>query len=371
MTIKTGDRSRTELIVDNRLSGKSAGDRESRDGRGSDKSPAGLRSKVVVISRPDFSGDPHVSQDTAQTDLSAPAAAIHRQMPIVENVRIARDTYRLRLGDAAMAGAIKAGQFVMVRPGSEGASDPLLGRPLALYDVACDLAGKPVAFDVVYLVVGRGTAALAQRRPGERLAVWGPLGNGFGPPPAGPAVFVAGGIGQTPFLALSRSWLGRSIPREEHSLQAAPQIEDAGPKSESSPCSITLLYGVRTAALLAGVDDFLQAGVAVELATDDGTAGHHGFVTELLGRRLERGDRPAKVVGCGPPAMLSALASVVERYQVPCDVSLENHMACGFGACFSCVAPIRQADGSVDLRRVCVEGPVVPADQVDWHRLAH
>lgn len=270
-----------------------------------------------------------------------------------------------------MAGAIKAGQFVMVRPGSEGASDPLLGRPLALYDVARDQAGNPVAFDVVYLVVGRGTAALARRRPGERLAVWGPLGNGFGPPPAGPAVFVAGGIGQTPFLALARSWLGRAISREATAPREASQIQEAAPKPESPPCPVTLLYGVRTAALLAGVDDFLQAGVAVELATDDGTAGHHGFVTDLLARRLERGDRPAKVIGCGPPAMLSALASVVERYQVPCDVSLENHMACGFGACFSCVAPIRQADGSIDLRRVCVEGPVVAADRVEWRRLAH
>jgi dihydroorotate dehydrogenase electron transfer subunit len=265
----------------------------------------------------------------------------------LENVAMARDTYRLRLGDADIARAIRPGQFVMIRPAPEGTSDPLLGRPLALYDVACDPASRPVAFDVVYLIVGRGTAALSLRRPGERLAVWGPLGNGFGPPPAGPVVFVAGGIGQTPFLALGRSWQG------------------------SSPSSITLLYGVRTAALLAGVDDFRRAGIEVELATDDGTAGHHGFVTELLARRLERGDRPAKVVGCGPPLMLAALAKLVETHHIPCDVSLENHMACGFGACFSCVAPIRQADGSVDLRRVCVEGPVVPADRVDWAAMAH
>ena len=139
----------------------------------------------------------------------------------------------------------------------------------------------------------------------------------------------------------------------------------------SSPTSITLLYGVRTASLLAGVDDFRGVGVEVELATDDGTAGHHGFVTDLLARRLERGDRPAKVVGCGPSVMLAVLARLIEPYSIPCDVSLENQMACGFGACFSCVVPIRQADGSTDLRRVCVEGPVVPADLVDWPRLVH
>ena len=115
-----------------------------------------------------------------------------------------------------------------------------------------------------------------------------------------------------------------------------------------------------------GWTDFRAAGIAVELATDDGSAGHHGFVTDLLARRLERGERPAKVVGCGPPAMLAALARLVEQHGIACDLSLENHMACGFGACFSCVAPIRQPDGSTDLRRVCVEGPVFPAAEVVW-----
>ena len=85
---------------------------------------------------------------------------MHRMIPILENVAIARDTFRLRLGDAEMARAIQPGQFVMIRPGPEGATDPLLGRPLALYDVVRDATGTPTAFDVVYLVVGRGTAAL-------------------------------------------------------------------------------------------------------------------------------------------------------------------------------------------------------------------
>jgi dihydroorotate dehydrogenase electron transfer subunit len=300
-------------------------------------------------------------------DAIAPACAAYRLVPVLENVPVARDTFRLRLGDATMARAIRPGQFVMVRPGPEGASDPLLGRPLALYDVVCDPAGAPAAFDVVYIVVGRGTAALAQRRPGERLAVWGPLGNGFGPPPEGPVVFVAGGIGQTPFLALSRWWLGRCGAGADSASGTAALL----PRPGSSAVSISLLYGVRTAALFAGVDDFKRAGIEVDLATDDGTAGHHGFVTDLLVDRLERGDRPAKVVGCGPTVMLAALSRLIKPYGIPCDVSLENQMACGFGACFSCVVPIRQADGLTDLRRVCVEGPVVPADLVDWSLFTH
>jgi dihydroorotate dehydrogenase electron transfer subunit len=308
-------------------------------------------------------------------DAFAPASAVQSLATVEDNVAIARDTYRLRLADATIARTIKPGQFVMIRPGSEGASDPLLGRPLALYDVIRDpITGTPTAFEVVYLVVGRGTAALSQRRPGERIAVWGPLGNGFGATPAGSAIFVAGGIGQTPFLALGRSWLGRAAYGEAASLSQHRRVsETGGPSSQAGAfCSaITLLYGVRTAALLAGIDDFRRAGVDVELATDDGTIGHHGFVTDILARKLERGDRPARVVGCGPPAMLATLAKIVRQYDVCCDVSLENQMACGFGACFSCVVPIRQPDGSTDLRRACVEGPIVSADLVDWPRLVH
>lgn len=269
-------------------------------------------------------------------DLAAPAAPAgvsQRLVAVLENVAIARDTYRLRLDDPILARAILPGQFLMIRPAAEGADDPLLGRPFALYDVTTDAAGAPTAVDVVYLVVGRGTAALAQRRPGEQLSVWGPLGNGFGPPPAGPVIFVAGGIGQTPFLALGRWWLGKM----SYGLQSKG-LDPPCPGSAvglSSSSSATLLYGVRTAALLAGVNDFRQVGIDVEIATDDGSAGHRGFVTELLARRLKQGERPARIVGCGPSPMLAALASLVEPFDIPCEVSLENHMACGFGVCFS------------------------------------
>jgi dihydroorotate dehydrogenase electron transfer subunit len=302
--------------------------------------------------------------DHADAVAVAPRSAAQRFVAIIENIPIARDTFRLRLDAPALAQSILPGQFVMIRPGAQGADDPLLGRPFALYDIVQGDAGHPSAVDLVYLVIGRGTAALAQRRPGERVSVWGPLGNGFGPPPGGDVVFVAGGIGQTPFLALGRWWLGEMAygeGQDERKSSTAPTLSDL-----TFANSATLLYGVRTAALLAGFDDFRQAGIAVELATDDGSAGHHGFVTDLLARRLERGERPARVVGCGPPAMLAAVARLVGRYRIPCDVSLENHMACGFGACFSCVAPIRQPDGTSDLRRVCVEGPVFAAEAVDW-----
>jgi len=290
----------------------------------------------------------------------APAAAASRIVKIRENAQVARNTYRLRLDDPFMARAILPGQFLMIRPGPLLATDPLLGRPLALYDVVRDSAGEPVAIDIVYLVVGRGTRALADRKPGESVAVWGPLGNGFGPAPEGSVLLVAGGIGQTPFLALAREWLGSACHGLDNPASGVPRTRSS---------SITLFYGVRSADLLAGVGDFQAAGVNVLIATDDGSAGHHGYVTDLVLRHLEAGARPARIVGCGPVPMLRKLAAIADHAAIPCEVSLENHMACGFGACFSCVVPLFQGDGPSDYRRVCVDGPIVDAHTVDWSRM--
>jgi dihydroorotate dehydrogenase electron transfer subunit len=271
---------------------------------------------------------------------------------ILENERIALDTYRIRLEDPELARVITPGQFVMIRPSS--GFDPLLGRPFALYEVVRDASGAPVAVDLVYLVVGRGTSCLSERRAGERVTIWGPLGNGFGPPPPGDVIFVAGGIGQTPFVSLGRWWTN------------AARYGEGAEGFEKPARSVRLLYGVRSAAYAAGLLDFQVAGIPVELATDDGSLGHQGYVTDLLLRHLDAGRRPVKVVGCGPTPMLKSLCAILERHGIEGDLSLENHMACGFGACFSCVTPIRQPDGTTDLRRVCVEGPIFPASKVVW-----
>ncbi len=238
-----------------------------------------------------------MSADLADSAARTLPVASQRLAVVVENVAIARDTYRLRLEDPVLARSILPGQFVMIRPAADGADDPLLGRPFALYDVVTDTGGTPIAIDIVYLVVGRGTAALARRRPADELSVWGPLGNGFGPAPGGSVLFVAGGIGQTPFLALGRWWLGKmSYGTPARDLASPCSFSFSGSTSTAEPhrcSSATLLYGVRTAELLAGLKDFRQVDIDVEIATDDGSAGHHGYVTDLLAGRLQRGDRPA------------------------------------------------------------------------------
>jgi dihydroorotate dehydrogenase electron transfer subunit len=274
------------------------------------------------------------------------------RVEVLENVRIARDTYRVRFGCPTLARRIVPGQFLMLRLAS--CNDPLLGRPLALYDTVLSPGehGEPEGVDIVYLVIGKLTSRLAQYRPGQALEVWGPLGNGFAPQPAEHLVMVAGGIGQTPFLALAREALGKR------------QYGDP-PRAVQPARRVTLCYGARTKDLLAGLDDFARAGVELRVSTDDGTAGHRGLVTEIAEELLVESPR-ARVVCCGPEPMMAAMAALAARLGVPCQVSLESPMACGIGICFSCVARVRTPDGAWDYRRTCVEGPVFDASQLEW-----
>jgi dihydroorotate dehydrogenase electron transfer subunit len=275
-----------------------------------------------------------------------------QQVAVVENVRLARDTYRVRVESPQMARRIVPGQFVMMR--LAGTNDPLLGRPLALYDTVLSDSGRgaPVGIDVVFLVLGKMTRRLAGIQPGQTLEVWGPLGNGFAPPPTEHLVMVAGGIGQTPFLALAREVLGQRAYGEP-------------PRRVPPARRVTLCYGTRSKDLLAGVDDFQRLGVEVHTSTDDGSAGHHGLVTEVAERVLDAAPR-AHVVCCGPEPMMAAVARIALRRGVACQVSLESPMACGIGVCFSCVAKVRDASGGWDYRRTCVEGPVFDAAQIEW-----
>ena len=266
--------------------------------------------------------------------------------PVLVNRKIAERTFLIRLHCPELAGRIRPGQFMMLR--LPDTTDPLLGRPFALYDTVLDESGRPIGVDVVYLVVGKMTGLLAQMQAGDSLEVWGPLGNGFldlGEQPH--VVLVAGGIGQTPFLAYARELLGTRGYGGSQPRKAASQV--------------SLYYGVRTAALAASVEDFRAAGVEVHLASDDGSVEYHGYVTRLL----ESHGPVGPLVGCGPEPMLRALTRLAANWSVPCHVSLETPMACGYGVCFSCVTRVKTAEGW-DYQRVCVEGPVFDAAHLTW-----
>ena len=270
---------------------------------------------------------------------------------VEENVCVARDTYRLRLACPEIARRVLPGQFVMLR--LPGINDPLLGRPLALYDVYPQSDTPAAGLQVVYLVVGKMTGLLAKVKPGAPVDAWGPLGNGFAVRPVEHLVMVAGGIGQTPFPAMAREYLG--LHCYGHPPRQVPRAK-----------KVTLCYGVRSSEYLAGVDDFQRLGVEVHLSTDDGSAGHHGLVTDVARSVLERSASACRMVCCGPEPMLATVAVLSRELNVPCEVSLERSMACGIGACFSCVAKVRDASGNWDYRRTCVEGPVFDAADVEF-----
>lgn len=278
--------------------------------------------------------------------------AVQKTARVVEQVEMARDTFRLRLECPDLARQILPGQFFMVR--EPGLTDPLLGRPFALFDVACDSRGEAIGIDFGYIVVGKLTQRMVQWKPGDEVSIWGPLGNGFPEPRDGHLVMVAGGIGQTPFLAVAREALGRQRYGDP------PRIPAAGPEQ------LTLCYGARSASYLAGIDNFPTEGLEIRVSTDDGSHGHHGLVTDLLRDLIADGPAPTMIYTCGPEPMMEAVAMLAAEHDIACWASLETPMACGFGICFSCVTRVRLGNGEWDYRRTCVEGPVFPAQQLYW-----
>jgi dihydroorotate dehydrogenase electron transfer subunit len=271
--------------------------------------------------------------------------------PIESQACIADRTFRLRVMAPRLAASSLPGQFAMVR--IAGRTDPLLGRPLAVYDVDPQAGWA----EFVYVVQGRFTRALAACLPGTAIGIVGPLGNGFPVATAAHLVLVAGGIGQTALLALGRERTGAA---------------SYGGRSVAVPAAnrVTLLWGARTAAAFGDIARFRDAGIDVHLATLDGSLGHRGTVVDLMdrvlgspgcGRRID-----AAIACCGPEGMMAAVSAWAEHADVPCQVSLETPMACGVGICFSCVAAVRDPAGGWDWRRTCIEGPVFESGSIEW-----
>jgi dihydroorotate dehydrogenase electron transfer subunit len=266
---------------------------------------------------------------------------------IVAHSQVAEQTFRIRIDCPELAARAVPGQFAMVR--IPGRNDPLLARPLAVYDT---FTGGRHA-DFIYLVHGKFTTALKDLGVGDDLVVWGPLGNGFDPPPVDHLVLVAGGIGQTALLALGRERLGAA--GYGNPVRTAPRAR-----------RVTFCWGARHAGMFGDVDDFRNAGMEVHLATLDGSSGRKGTVVDLLNDVFTGDEQALRVACCGPEPMMAAVSDWAHGRGVGCDVSLEAPMACGIGICFTCVAKIRDAEGGWDYRRTCIEGPVFDGSNIVW-----
>jgi dihydroorotate dehydrogenase electron transfer subunit len=257
----------------------------------------------------------------------------------------------LHLGIAAPTFPVsfRAGEFVMVRPPWVG--DPFLPRAFSIYRISGPASGGgsrtgdslPV-IEILYKVLGKGTQCLARMEPGQGIEILGPLGNAFTlPDDLELAVLVAGGIGVPPIAAL------------------AAQIRN----SKFEIRNLEVFLGGKSSEDILCVKDFEEAGASVYIATEDGSLGARGLITDLLRPFLltPRVSR-LRMYACGPPAMLAAIARLAEEFIVPCQVSVEANMACGFGACMGCAIEIKAEGKSYKL--VCKDGPVFDSREIKW-----
>lgn len=277
------------------------------------------------------------------------AQARPRQLPVVANRAYGGRFRELVLHAPDLVATLRAGQFVNVL--AADGLDPFLRRPFSVYRLDHDAGTLSLLYDVV----GRGTRLMAHWEPGTLADVLAPLGNGFEVPAGtGALALVAGGIGVAPLVALAQ--------------QLAP-----------SGRPLYALLGARTADLLLGEADLRAYGAQVAVATDDGSRGHHGVASDLLASLLQTGKadmgdlvRPESVemvLTCGPRAMMAATSRVALAAGVPCQVSMEVGMACGFGVCMGCAWRVRPQPGateSVTYRLVCTDGPVFDAAEIIW-----
>ena len=249
--------------------------------------------------------------------------------------------YRMMVLSAPrIAAAVAPGQFVHVKvPGLEPSA---LRRPFSVFD------GDPVtgALTLLYKVVGRGTAALAREQDGAEIEVLGPLGYGFPEDCGGVPLLVGGGYGVAPLYFLAKRMMARG----------------AQPKP-------ILFVGGRTKGDLLELDRFRTLGVDVRTATNDGSEGVKGFVTEPLDDALialrEEG-RQFEFFTCGPDGLLKAVSQRAVGTGSKGWISMDRHMICGVGACFACVQKLKRPNGEVWNARCCVNGPVFKAEEIVW-----
>lgn len=256
---------------------------------------------------------------------------LEQTVPIVSNDRDTDLYFRLVVRAPRIAPLVQPGQFAHVR--IPPLKDALLRRPFSIFQVAGD------TLSILYKAVGKGTDALSQMRPGDLLSLLGPLGHGFTvPQPGGDTpLLVAGGYGMAALYLLAQ---------------------------RSAQKGIAFVGGRRRVDILAD-NEFQALGWDVRASTEDGSHGERGLVTQPLLAELRRRATGRKLFACGPTPMLKAVAQIAHDFNAPAELSMDQHMCCGVGACLTCVIPIR-IGGGWEYQRACTEGPVFDARHIAW-----
>ena len=250
---------------------------------------------------------------------------------IISNHRLAGNYGNLEFESGIIAKQASAGQFVNIRVAD--ALEPLLRRPISIHGV------KAPKVKIIYEIIGKGTQILSARKPGEFLDIIGPLGNGFdysrplAKSTQAKNILIAGGMGVAPLVFLAEK-LKLSKP--------------------------LVLIGARTKKQILCPQEFKSLGCTVKLATDDGSVGFKGRVTDLLRIVLEQ-TKPLGLFSCGPQPMLKTVAEIAGENKINAQLSLEEHMACGIGACLGCEVLTKTG-----YKSVCKDGPVFSSEELIW-----
>lgn len=247
---------------------------------------------------------------------------------ITEKQAIARETYSFTISCLEVAEAAQPGQFVHIR-----AKGFTLRRPISI----CGIDKEAGTLRIVFEIRGDGTSAIAELNKGDLIDMLAPLGHGFTLNDSfKKVVLIGGGIGTPPMLPLAKHYGEKAVA----------------------------ISGFRSASAVILQDDFTQTGAQTILCTDDGTLGIHGFVTQPFSELVKEGGIDA-VYACGPMPMLKGIAEICKENGIFCEISLEERMACGIGACLGCACRTVRNDEEY-FAHVCKDGPVFNAEEVLW-----
>jgi len=263
------------------------------------------------------------------TDLPT-TSRIRLSAPIVDNINLTPTHpghYRLILNSPWLAENSLPGQFIHILP---PLVDDMLRRPFSI-ESANSIKGEVT---ILYRVIGDGTRLISRAGPGDRLDIIGPLGNGFPIELDRSTILVGGGVGIPPLV-----FLAAELER--------PQV----------------FLGAKNLSALVCVEDFQFRNIIPVIATEDGSAGFRGLVTEAM-ESHDHFEKNSVVYTCGPIPMLAEVTRWSKEKGYKCWVSLENKLGCGIGACLGCSIPVREEDGSVHYERVCYDGPVFDGSRV-------
>ena len=262
---------------------------------------------------------------------------------ILENEEIQEDCFLMKVKVVSSFDDPLPGQFVMIR--IAGLNDPFLSRPISIYSFS---HGKSsCSIELLYRVMGKGTQILAGLIEGSQVEIHGPLGNGFEIQTVEKnIVFIAGGIGIAPLSLL---------------------IESLCRRTDCSPSSMTVYLGFQGASAVVGLDKLKKLCRSITVCTDDGTLGTKGFVTQIFQKDMKKfSPDNTSIFACGPKAMLKSLAKILDKSKINCQVSLEERMACGTGACMGCAVAVKDEKGALGYKRVCADGPVFNLQNIIW-----